>query len=187
MNLKDLLGEKYSPEMTIEEIEEQLESMDLIDSSALEGKVDKTKLDEALSKLAKATKENRAIKKEQDTKENDIDTLRNELEELKKEKVISEQTSKLIALGYTEEDAKTTATALVGGDYDTVLESVSKLTASVEQNMKAEILQGTKRPQGGSSEKTYKSADIHNMSLSELQNLKNTDSDVFSQISKGEE
>lgn len=90
-----------------------------------------------------------------------------ELESLRAEKAVSEFTSQFLGLGYGEELAKSTATALHKGDMQTLFKNHAKFTADREKALKAELLRATPVPPAGDGPKGMSKADFQKLSLAE--------------------
>ena len=78
-----------------------------------------------------------------------ISDLEAKNKELERSIAISDQTGKLIAMGYTQELASDTATAMVDGDMDKVLKNQSTFVESVKQDAIAGKMRETPKPGAG--------------------------------------
>ena len=202
MDLKQLLGENYKPEMSFEDIENALSEVDMVESSKLEGKVDKSQLDKALSEVSNLTKQLRAKKTDEELKEDEFNSLKEQLQALQKEKTVAENKSKFVALGLTERMSAKTAEALVDGDFDTVFANLTKFKEaqekafkaeqtnnlgkfkeSQEKAFKAEQVKQMPRPESGNDpgDQTLKKGEIGNMSISELEQLAKANPEAFAE------
>ena len=76
-----------------------------------------------------------------------FDKLQAENDDLKRKMSISENTSKYLALGYTEELAKNTAEAIADGNLDVVFENQKIHQENLDKNIRAEVLKNTPKPQ----------------------------------------
>ena len=63
MNLKELLGDAYREDMTLEEVEQALEGINLVDPAKLPKSVSKEVFDKTASELARVKKSLRSCKK----------------------------------------------------------------------------------------------------------------------------
>ena len=136
--LKGLLGDSYKEGMTEEEI-----------ANALEAK--KVNTEEEHTKhlkglISKANSEAADWKKKYQGKLDEEEKKALDLDEAQK---ATEQKGKLIAMGYTQELASSTATAMVDGDMDTVLKNQSTFVESVKQEAIAGKMRETPRPGAG--------------------------------------
>lgn len=183
MDLKKILGDSYNPEMSLKDIEKALEGVDMVESSALDGKVDKSKLDKALSEVSKLNKELRAKKSDEELKEDEFNSLKEQLLALQKEKTVAENKSKFITLGLSEKMSAKTAEALVDGDFDTVFTSLAKFKESVEKSVKAETVKSTERPDSGSEPggRVVKKGEFANMSLAEIEAMAKENPEIMTQ------
>ncbi len=155
MDLKELLGEAYREDMTLEEVAEALKNVEtptkevVVDNS---GEVKRLK--EALTKSNKEAgdyrKQLKAFKTDEEIKEQErleeLENLRKERDELLKDKLISDHTAKYLGLGYDEKLAEETAKAFVEGDTAKVFENQQKHQVAFEKKIKAETLNSTPKP-----------------------------------------
>lgn len=151
--LSELLGTSYKEGMTEEDISNALEKLNKNSTS----EADKLKI-----QLSKANSEAAEYKKQLRAKQTDdeaaaaetkaaIEKLMAENAELKKSMDIATKTAKLTAQGFSEELAKATATAMLDGDFDTVLTNQAKYLEEQRQAIKKDLMNGTPRPAVGSS------------------------------------
>lgn len=74
--------------------------------------------------------------------------MEKELAELKRDKAVSQNIAKLLALGYEEDLATETAEAMADNDMAKVFENQKKFKESLEKKIKAEALKNMDRPDG---------------------------------------
>lgn len=74
--------------------------------------------------------------------------LRDRVAALEREKQIADATAQYVSLGYSKALAEETANAFVSGDTAKVFENAAKHRAELEQNIRSDLLKGTKRPEG---------------------------------------
>ena len=79
-----------------------------------------------------------------------MDKLTQENADLKRSFALSDKKAKLIAMGYDEKLADSTAVAMVDGDMDTVMANQAKFNESREKAIQAELMKKTPRPAAGS-------------------------------------
>lgn len=121
--------------------------------------VDKLKADNQKQKdlITKYTGEISSLKKAQNASLSEADRKTKEQEEtladlqeryneLLKKSTIGNYASKLITLGYSEDMAVESATALVEGNMDKVFENSAKFKMSLEKQFKAEVVKSTPKP-----------------------------------------
>lgn len=106
-----------------------------------------TKYTGEISSLKKAqtaglTEAERKAKEQEDT----LAELQAKYDELLKNSTVSGYVSKYIALGYDPELAKETAAALVDGDMEKVFLNGEKFKASLEKQIRAEVVKATPKP-----------------------------------------
>lgn len=152
--LSDLLGEAYKEGMTEEEISTALQT-------AGAGQSNTAELDKLKAQLSKANSEAADYKKQLRGKQTAdeaaaaeqkaaMDKLTQENADLKRSFAISDKKAKLIAMGYDEKLADSTAVAMVDGDMDTVMANQAKFNESREKAIQAELMKKTPRPAAGS-------------------------------------
>lgn len=159
MDLKTLLGAAYKDDITPAEIEAALSDRDLIDRADAEtlanNRAAQTKrlLDAANKKLADAEKRNTDAGTENAGLLERIAALESEAAASKRDAAINKTVAAYVALGYTEELARSTAEALADGDSAKVTENmgtfIAQKTQSIEQSVKDQLLKDTKPPAGG--------------------------------------
>lgn len=155
--LSDRLGDAYKEGMTEEEISTALEALDNNSASTESAEIAKYK--SLLSKAnTEASKYKKQLREKQTAEEADaqaraeeLETLRNENLELKRNSSISSKTASLLQMGYDQDLATSTATAMVDGDMDTVMLNQSKFMELQAKKIKAETMRGTPRPEVGST------------------------------------
>ena len=152
--LSDLLGEAYKEGMTEEEISTALQT-------AGAGQSNTAELDKLKAQLTKANSEAADYKKQLRGKQTAdeaaaaeqkaaMDKLTQENADLKRSFALSDKKAKLIAMGYDEKLADSTAVAMVDGDMDTVMANQAKFNESREKAIQAELMKKTPRPAAGS-------------------------------------
>ena len=166
MNLQELLGTAFKDGMTLDEINTALADRNLLDASEVEKQVNNRtaaqkrlldaankKVEEANKKLAEAQKQNNDAGVENADLLARISTLEEEAKQSKRDAAIAKDTATYVAMGYTEELARSTAEALADGNSAKVTENMSAFiaqkTQSIEQAVKDKLLNGTKPPAGG--------------------------------------
>lgn len=152
--LSDLLGEAYKEGMTEEEISTALQTANAGQSNTAE--IDKLK-----AQLSKANSEAADYKKQLRGKQTAdeaaaaeqkavLDKLTQENADLKRSFALSDKKAKLVAMGYDEKLAESTAVAMVDGDMDTVMANQAKFNESREKEIRADQMKKTPRPAAGS-------------------------------------
>lgn len=179
--LKKLLGDLYKEGMAEDEISQALEKSGIENQS------------EEISKLraavTKSNKENADWKRKyKDLEEagsdtqNKISNLQGEIEELKKDKKIADNTAEFLALGYSEELAKSTATAMVEGDMTKVFENQKEFQSIYAKNLKAELLKNTPPP---ARDGVHVPEDFSKMTATEKMKLKVEDPQLYKTLANG--
>lgn len=125
-----------------------------IEEPNMDGFVTKKSFDELASKYAKKKKELAEKMTEDEAKaladKETLESMQKELAELRKKEKVSENAKKLLALGYDETLANSSATALADNDMETFFKNQKIHQENQEKKYKSELLLGTKKPEGGS-------------------------------------
>lgn len=149
--LSDLLGKAYKEGMTEDEISAALETV----GTGNDAEVNRLK-----AALSKANSEAADYKKQLRTKQTDDeaaaaaqkeehDKLAQENADLKRSIALSERKAKLLAMGYDENLATETATAMVDGDMDKVMVNQNKYLEVQKKVIQADMMKKTPRPAAG--------------------------------------
>lgn len=152
--LSDLLGSAYKEGMTEDEISAALQNVNVGQGNDAEVTKLKAALSKANSEAAEYKKQLRskqtADEAEAAAQKEEHDKLLKENSELKRSMTLSERKAKLLAMGYDENLATETATAMVDGDLDKVLANQSKYLEVQKKNIQADHMRKTPRPAAGS-------------------------------------
>ena len=128
--------EEYEYEDNADELEKQKNLLSKANGEAAEWK----KKFNALSKDGD---------KEKKTLEEKYNELSTEVETLKKEKKQSEYVAALVSQGFSEDNAKEAAAALIEGDMVKYFECSKKHNEGLEKDIEARLLKNTQRPPAG--------------------------------------
>ena len=150
--LSDLLGSAYKEGMTEDEISTALQTV---------GQGNEAEINRLKAALSKANSEAADYKKQLRTKQTDdeaaeaerkanMEKLTQENADLKRSIALSEKKAKLLGMGYDEQLADSTATAMVDGDMDTVMANQSKYLEAQKKDILADKMKKTPRRAGGS-------------------------------------
>ena len=171
MNVKDLLKDTYKEDMSAEDILKALEDVELPadNSSEIE------RLKNALSKSnSEAADYKRQLKEKMSAEElkakedaEKWEKIEKERDELLREKAISTNKVRLLALGYDESLADETAEAMANGELDKVFANQKKHIESVEKKIRADVLKDTPKPEGGNGSETLTKEKFSKMSIEE--------------------
>ena len=138
--------------MTADEKVAALEGMVLPDPD-YSGYVRKSVFDKTASDLAKVKKALQQRQTEEETKEQEqadlLISYREENQELKQRIQFHENKTRLLALGYDDALATSTAQAYVDGDLDTVYKNQQTHQKAMEKRIREELLKATPRPTAG--------------------------------------
>lgn len=158
--LKEILGDAYKEGMSSAEIEAAIESVSLPGDDL---KKENDKLKKALDKSNSEAAENKrklqekmtAEEKEKEEQEQERKALQDEIASLKKDKAISDNKAKLLAMGYDDALASDSAQAIVDGDLDKFYTNQKTYLEKVKKDTKEELMRGTPQPPaGGKAEMT---------------------------------
>jgi hypothetical protein len=154
-DLKSLLGDKYTDGMTIEEILALDVEEPQIDMSKF---VSKELYDKAASDTANYKKQLRATMSEAEQKAladaEERKAIQDELEKLRAEKNIAEHSKGLVAIGYDEKTATEVATALMNGDFATVIKAQATFVDAQKKAVVASAVKETPIPPVGNGNET---------------------------------
>ena len=139
-------------DMTVEEKLAALEGYDIPEPD-MKGFVTKAQFDKTASELASWKKKHNALAAQGENMQNaqneEIETLKQTVAALQKNEKINAQTVQLTALGYDAELAKATATAMVDGDFETVMLNQQKFITEHDKSYKAQLMGNAPKPVGG--------------------------------------
>lgn len=152
-DLKELLGDAYKEDMTLDDINTALAGIDLVEKSQFDGFVPKTLLEKANSEAADYKKKWKAASSEQERKAIEEAELKaqteEELKNLRRENKVSKYEKQYLSQKYEAKDALEIAEALYDGDMDTVFKIQQKHDEEVRKNIKAEIMKDMPAPPSG--------------------------------------
>ena len=152
-NIKDLLGEKWKEGMSNDDIVASLNDIELPQDHTDELERLKNAVSKANSEVAdykrklkeRMSEEEKRVQEEADR----IKAIETENKDLKKRILVSDYKSKFMASGMDEESALKSAEAAFSGDLDTVIANYNSRIASVEAEVKANLIDSTPTLQGG--------------------------------------
>ena len=144
-------------DMTVEQKLAALEAYDFPDPDHT-GWVKKDVYDKTASDLADMKKRHNALLSEEEQKkqasEEELASLRKQLEEMRQRETISANKAQLLALGYDDALADTTAKAMVEGDTATVFANQKKFLETHDKAYKAQLMGQNSTPPAGSGAKS---------------------------------
>ena len=197
MNLKELLGDAYREDMTLEEVEQALEGINLVDPDKLPKSVSKEVFDKTASELARVKKELKELQEKNMTAE---EKLKLELEkaaesqaQYKRELAKLRATEIFVAAGLTEDDYKTLLDIVVSEDEEatkvrakSMVDVIASQKKAMEKTVKAELLKGTPKPEPGDPSKGVTLEDFRKMSLMDKQKFAMENPELYQSIYKEE-
>lgn len=191
-SFKELLGDLFQENLTQAQIEELvLEKYATLLTSESKLKESEQTLKNSVTKANSECANWR--KKYQDTlteeeqkriaKEEELTAIIQERDALKKEKAISEYYAQNLALGYDEELAKDTATAMYDNNFTKIFDNQKKFLATQTEKIKANIMKENPTPPAGNP-KTITKDDFNKMSYSQLVELQKTNPALYNELLK---
>lgn len=155
-DLKTLLGDKYKDGMTIDELMALEVEEPKADTTAYDNL--KKRLDEVASEAANYKKQLRATLTEAEQKAlaeaEEKKALQDRVAVLEGEKAIAEHSKGLVAIGYDEKTATEVATALMNGDFATVIKAQATFVDAQKKAVIAEKVKETPIPPVGNGNET---------------------------------
>ncbi len=197
MNLKELLGDAYREDMTLEEVEQALEGINLVDPDKLPKSVSKEVFDKTASELARLKKELKELQEKNMTAE---EKLKLELEKAAESQAqYKRELSKLrareifVTAGLSEEDYTPLIDIVVSEDEEvtkvrakSMVDVIAVQKKAVEKTVKAELLKGTPKPEPGDPSKGMTLDDFRKMSLMDKQRFARENPELYQSIYKEE-
>lgn len=197
MNLKELLGDAYREDMTLEEVEEALKDLNLVDPSTLPKSVSKEVFDKTASELARYKRELKELQEKSMTAE---EKLKLELEKAAEVQAkYAKELSKLrateifVTAGLSEEDYTPLIDIVVSEDEEltkirakSMVDVIASQKKAVEKTVKAELLKGTPKPEPGDPSKGMTLDDFRKMSLMDKQRFARENPELYQSIYKEE-
>lgn len=140
-------------DMTAEQKLVALEGLEIPDAPDMTQFVSKAQFDKTASEVAAWKKKHNDLLSADDRKKAEdaerIKAMEDELTSLRRDKNVSENKAKLIALGYDDALATETAEAIVDGDMTKMMENQSKFLTAHDQKIKETQMKATPTPTPG--------------------------------------
>lgn len=154
-----------------DDAKEAILGMDFAEAPDMSQYISKTVFDKKAKEAADLSKQLKAKMTEDEIAKAQADAnmaaIMEELEQLRAEKIIGENTTKFLELGYDSKLAQATAEAMAKGEMDVVFKNHAKFIADREKALRAEILKSTPTPPAGEGTKAVTREDYAKMSLDE--------------------
>ena len=171
MNIRDLIGDAYKEGMSVEDINKALEGIEMPTDNSAE--IDKLKaaLSKSNSEAADYRKQLREkmsaeeLKAKEDAEK--MEALIKERDALLREKTIAGHKANYLALGYDEKLAAETAEAMANGEIEKVFANQKKHNEALEKKIRADVLKGTPKPEGGNGSEEITKEKFSKMSIAE--------------------
>lgn len=195
MDIKELLGDAYKEDMTVDDINAALADKTFVDPTTLPKSVTKDVFDKTASELAKVKKELKAL---QETSMTADEKIQAELDKATKaQQTYAKELSKLrakeifVTAGLTEEDYNPILDSVVSEDEEltkayakNMVDLISAQKAAVEKAVKAELLKSTPKPPAGGGSTTITKEQFDKMGWKERTELKQNNPELFKQLSE---
>lgn len=192
MALKKLLGEKYTDEMTVEDIAKALGELDLVDRSTLPESISKKRFDEVASELSAANKKVRELETqmltEEELRQRELDESLTKIQELQSEILHSRMSERLAKAGYGNLELDD---VLLSNLSITDAEAADKIIDSLIQAMDATGESAAKKALADRMDKTPEppapevdTPSFEKMSITEQMELKRTNPEKYKQLSR---
>ena len=171
MNIKELIGDAYKEGMSVEDIEKALEGIEMPTDNSAEIDRLKAALSKSNTEAADYKKQLREkmtaeeLKAKEDAEK--MEALIKERDSLLREKTISNHKANYLALGYEEKLAQETAEAMANGELDKVFANQKKHNEALEKKIRADVLKGTPKPEGGTGSDEITKEKFSQMSIAE--------------------
>lgn len=152
-DLKELLGDAYKEDMTLDDINAALAEKEFISKESLSEYVPKNIADKYATEAADYKKKWKAASSEQEQKQIEEAErqahMEEELKTLRRASKVAEYEKQHLTLKYEEKDAKEIAEALYDGDMDTVFRLQKKHEESLQKAIKADLMKNMPTPPAG--------------------------------------
>lgn len=156
MELKELVGESYSENMTLEDVANILKEKTLVDPSTLPPTVSKATFDKTASELAALKREKKTWMEEKGETSREYIELQEKVKQLELENNTAKLQKSFATAGFDIDTAEILATAHMAGDMDgftgTITEFLKKHDEAIRNEVKTELLKNSAMmPMGGSA------------------------------------
>lgn len=192
MALKKLLGEKYTDEMTVEDIAKALGELDLVDRSTLPESISKKRFDEVASELSAANKKVRELETqmltEEELRQRELDESLARIQELQSEILHSRMSERLAKAGYGSlelDDVLLSNLSIPDAEaadkiIDSLIQAMDATGESAAKKALAERMDKTPEPPAPEVD----TPGFEKMSITERMELKSTNPEKYKQLSR---
>lgn len=150
------------------------------------------KLKNALNKASSETASFKKQLREKQTEDERREAERKEreaeretlLQSLIREKDVSNYQAKFLENGYDPELAKSSAEAMANGDFNTIFANQKIFNEQREKSIRADVLKGTPRPQGGNTETSVTKEQFASMGYTERAKLFEENPELYQELNK---
>lgn len=166
--------------------EEKVKALEGLDLGSMY--VSKATFDKTASELSNAKKELASKMSAEEAKAleaaEEVKKIQDENLELKRKLSITENTAKLLSIGYDTKLAQDTAVAMADGLTDVVLANQEKFREAIIAQTKAELLKSSPTPSGGGGTSTMTKEKLSKMSLEERSRFALEQPEAYKEIYK---
>lgn len=186
MKLQDLLKDAYKDGMSVEDITKALEGIEMPNNNELEKlKAAVSKANSEAADYKKKLKDAETAKmSEEEKKSQELAELKEQLDTLRKEKAIADNKAEFIALGYDDQMAAESASALLANDFQTVFKNQKAFLEGYSKKIEGDLLKGTKRPGASLGTGTITPEQFDKMNYTERVKLKAENPTLFAELNK---
>ena len=140
------------------------------------------------SKYKKELREKQTEQERLDAERKEADEKRDaELAELRKEKTVAEHKANFLKVGYSEELATESATAIADGDFKTIFDNLTKFLGEKEKAIKDDLIKKTPTPRTNNSTEIVTKEQFDKMTFNEKNKLYSENKALYEQlIGKGD-
>lgn len=159
MDVKKLLGNKYQPDMTSDQIIKALESIEVVLKEEVDTNyVPKKTLDSAMTDAANWKKKYHETLSETERKAAEqaeqYEAMQAQLSEYQRSEALAKAENRFLALGYSDELAKSSAKAQVDGDNDALFANMKQHENEVKKSFIDSKQKQTSKPPTNNNTKT---------------------------------
>lgn len=165
------------------EVEDDSKLKKLLNDANSEASTYKKKLKEKEAELNSKLTEQELAEKERAEKEAEKDAL---LNQLLREKTVAEHKANFLKVGYDEESAVKSATAIADGDFATLFDNLGKFISERDKKAQVKLMDSTPLPTSGSVAPEITKEQYNKMSISERTKLYAENQELYEALNKGE-
>lgn len=156
MNIEKVLGDKFKPDMTAEQMIEALKGVDVVPKVEVEANyVPKKTLDATMADASNWKKKYHDTLSDSERKSAEqaeaFEQMKSRLTEYERSEALSKAENRFLALGYSDELAKSSAKAQVDGDNDTLFQNMKQHESDLKKSFIDTKQKQTPKPPAGNA------------------------------------